>query len=101
LFDDLVLAYNDLMQLVLHQAAMLAELLEHVAEAAGLTGQSRILPLFRVPIKTLTGAKTDAARFRWRKVTAQTINRFYSWPPRPATTQIRRAPHNHQPILAL
>ena len=41
LLDDVVLADDDLLQLLLHQLPMLAELLQDVAETAGLGGQTR------------------------------------------------------------
>jgi hypothetical protein len=41
LLNDIALADDDLLQLFLHELPMLAELLQNVAEAAGLGGQTR------------------------------------------------------------
>ena len=48
LLDHLVLADDDLLQFLLHQAAVLAELLEDVSETSGFGGRHRgFLPLLR------------------------------------------------------
>jgi hypothetical protein len=60
LFDDLVLANDDLLQLLLHEPPMLAELLQNVAETAGLGGQRESLRLR--PIDMLARSPRTAVR---------------------------------------
>ena len=64
LLDDVVLADDDLLQFLLHQLPMLAELLQDVSETAGLGGQRESLLSVEVRAAASDALGAGAARHR-------------------------------------